>query len=315
MTLLAPAPITAQQSSQPDTGFVTGADGVRLYYQRLGTGREVLIVPGRLFLADDLAPLARHHTLILYDMRNRGRSSRVADSSLITIQKDVEDLEAVRQHFGVRKFTPLGYSYLGLMVVIYAMDHPDRVTRIVQLGPVPRKFSTQYPSSLVYRDSVPVPDSASAARIDSLERTDYARSHPQEFCEEARRVNQVRLVGNPAKVNRLANPCAMPNEWPVNLERHFRHHFGGVQQLNLSRDAVARVRVPVLTIHGTHDRNAPYAAGREWALTLPQARLLTIEGAAHQVTADAPEIVLPAIDAFMAGKWPAGAERITRLER
>ena len=50
--------------------------------------------------------------------------------------------------------------------------------------------------------------------------------------------------------------------------------------------------MPVLTIHGTWDRNAPYAAGREWALTLPNARLITVEGAAHQVTADAPEIVV-----------------------
>ena len=40
---------------------------------------------------------------------------------------------------------------------------------------------------------------------------------------------------------------------------------------------MARVRAPVLTIHGTWDRNAPYAGGREWALTLPDARLITVE--------------------------------------
>ena len=42
----------------------------------------------------------------------------------------------------------MGYSYLGFMVVLYAMDHPDRVERLVQLGPVPRKFGTEYPASL-----------------------------------------------------------------------------------------------------------------------------------------------------------------------
>jgi proline iminopeptidase len=313
---LASRPASGQSAiARPDTGSVTGADGVRLFYQKMGTGGEILIVPGRLFLAENLTPLARRHTLILYDMRNRGRSASVADNNLLTIQKDVQDLEAVRRHFGVKKFTPVGFSYLGLMVVMYAMDHPDRVNRIVQLGPVPRKFDTEYPSSLRYRDTVPVPDAAAAARIDSLKRSGYARSHPREFCEAERQVNQVRLVGDPAKAGRLQNPCDMSNEWPVNLERHFQHHFAGVQQLDLSREAVARVRVPVLTIHGTHDRNAPYAAGREWALTLPNARLLTIEGAAHQVTADAPEIVLPAIDVFLTGKWPDGVERVTALER
>jgi proline iminopeptidase len=299
----------------PDSGWVAGPDGVRLYYEKIGTGPRTIIVPGRLFLARDLAPLGERHTLILYDMRNRGRSSRVEDGNLLTIQKDVEDLEAVRRHFRVGRFVPVGYSYLGFMVVLYAMDHPDRVDRLVQLGPVPRKFGTEYPASLLHTDSVPVVDSTTAARMDSLERSGWAREHPKEFCEESRRAFEVRLVGDPSKAAGLMNPCEMPNEWPVNLERHFEHHFGAVQRLDVPTESVARVRVPVLTIHGTWDRNAPYASGREWALTLPNARLITVERAGHQVTADAPEVVIPAIETFVAGRWPERAEKITSLER
>ena len=92
----------------PDTGWIAGPDGVRLYYERIGSGPRTLIVPGRLFLARDLAPLGERHTVILYDMRNRGRSSRVEDGRLLTIGKDVEDLEAVRRHFGVERFVPSG---------------------------------------------------------------------------------------------------------------------------------------------------------------------------------------------------------------
>ena len=106
-------------------------------------------------------------------------------------------------------------------------------------------------------------------------------------------------------------PATCRTSGPANLARHFEHHFGAVQRLDVPREAVMKVRVPVLTIHGTWDRNAPYAAGREWALTLPNARLLTIEGAAHQLTPDAPDIVLPAIDDFVDGRWPDGAERVT----
>jgi pimeloyl-ACP methyl ester carboxylesterase len=298
----------------PDSGWIAGPDGVRLYYEKVGSGAKTIIVPGRLFLARELAPLAERHTLILYDMRNRGRSSRVEDGKLITIQKDVEDLDAVRRHFGVERFVPVGYSYLGLMVVLYAIEHPERVERLVQLGPVPRKFGTEYPVSLLHRDSVPVVSPAALARLDSLERAGWMTERPREFCEESR-VTAVRLVGDPGKAASLADPCDMPNEWPVHLRRHFDHHFAGVQQLDLAAATVSRVRVPVLTIHGTWDRNAPYAAGREWALTLPDARLLTVERAAHQVVTDAPEVVLPAIDEFVAGRWPPGAEKITTLER
>lgn len=298
----------------PDTGWIAGPDGVRLYYERIGSGPRTLIVPGRLFLARDLAPLGERHTVILYDMRNRGRSSRVEDGRLLTIGKDVEDLEAVRRHFGVERFVPIGYSYLGLMVVLYALDHPDRVERLVQLGPVPREFGTEYPASLVHRDSAPVVSPAAAARLDSLERAGWAADHPREFCEESR-VTAVRLVGDPAKAAKLPNLCDMPNEWPVNFRRHLEHHFADVQRLDLPRGALKRVRMPVLTVHGTWDRNAPYAAGREWALSLPDARLLTVERAAHQVVTDAPEVVLPAIEQFVGGRWPAGAEKVRSLER
>jgi len=298
----------------PDSGWIAGPDGVRLYYEKLGSGAGTIIVPGRLFLSRELAPLGEHHTLILYDMRNRGRSSRVEDGRLITIEKDVEDLEAIRRHFGVERFVPVGFSYLGLMVVLYAIEHPGRVERLVQLGPVPRKFGTEYPASLLHRDSVPVPDPAVLARLDSLERAGWPSRHPREFCEESRAL-EVRLVGDPAKAKSLADQCDMPNEWPVNLRRHFEHHFAGVQRLDVPREAVARVRVPVLTIHGTWDRNAPYAAGREWALTLPDARLITVERAAHQVLVDAPDLVVPAIDEFVSGRWPARAEKVRSLER
>jgi len=299
----------------PDTGFVEGPDGARLYYERVGTGRPTLIVPGRLFLARDLAPLARGHTVIVYDMRNRGRSSRVEDGNLLTIQKDVEDLEAVRRHFGVDRFVPVGYSYLGFMVVLYAMAHPERVERLVQLGPVPRRFGTRYPESLTHVDTVPVVDSAAAARIDSLERTEWARTHQRELCEESWSVFSRRLVGHPDRAGRLPNPCDMENEWPASLGRHLEHHFGAIQHLDIPWEQLGKVKAPVLTIHGTWDRNAPYAGGREWAMMLPNARLVTVEGAAHQLTVDAPEIVLPAIEEFVSGRWPRKAERVTRLER
>jgi pimeloyl-ACP methyl ester carboxylesterase len=124
------------------------------------------------------------------------------------------------------------------------------------------------------------------------------------------------LVGNPANVDKLGRGvCDMPNEWPVNLTRHFQYNFASVQQLNVSQADVAKVSIPVLTIHGTRDRNAPYGAGREWALMLPNARLLTIEGAAHQSFAEFPEIVFPAIRTFLSGSWPAKAEKVISLNK
>src|SRR5262245_35883950 len=125
-------------------GFVTTDDGVQLYYVKAGQGAQTVILPARLFTFDDFRWLAERYTLISYDMRNRGKSSHVEDLAKISIQADVADLEAIRRHFGVEQFYTIGYSYLGLMVVLYALDHPQRVERLVQLGPVPLKFGTAY---------------------------------------------------------------------------------------------------------------------------------------------------------------------------
>ena len=81
-------------------------------------------------------------------------------------------------------------------------------------------------------------------------------------------------------------------------------------RLDIPWSTFAKVAMPVLTIHGTRDRNAPYGAGREWASHLPVARLLTIPGAAHMPWIDQPDLVFRAIDTFLKGQWPAGAELV-----
>ncbi len=73
---------------------------------------------------------------------------------------------------------------------------------------------------------------------------------------------------------------------------------------------VATVTCPVLIVHGSHDRSAPYAAGRAWAARLPNARLLTVPDVAHAPWIEAPGLVIPALQGFLDGAWPAAAERV-----
>jgi pimeloyl-ACP methyl ester carboxylesterase len=77
------------------------------------------------------------------------------------------------------------------------------------------------------------------------------------------------------------------------------HIMPSLRQLSISDDDMARVTVPVLTIHGTHDRSAPYGGGREWAARLPNARLVTVERAGHAPWIEAPDAVVSAIDEFL----------------
>ena len=300
-------------------GYISTDDGTRLFYQKVGNGKQAVIIPAALFLFDDFRNLAKGRTLIFYDMRGRGRSDVLTDeqrSRIVSIHHDVKDVERIRQHFKLEKFSLIGYSYLGLMTVMYAMEYPGRVERIVQLGPVPLKFGTQYPSNLTNTDKLADigADPLEVANVEKLLADGYDKLNPKDFCEKLWSVQRYRLVGNPANVDRLGNGlCDLTNELPVNLTKHFQYSFVSVQKLDIPKADVAKVKIPVLTIHGTKDRNAFYGSGREWATILPNGRLLTIAGAAHQSWADAPDILLPAVDMFLNGKWPEKAEKITSV--
>ena len=305
---IAAAPAAAQSVEE---GFLQTHDGLKIFYQKVGSGPQVVILPGALFLFDDFQALARGRTLIFYDMRNRGRSQTVEDAAAITIENDVRDLEAVRQRFGAEKFSAVGYSYLGLMVVLYAIEHPERIERLVQVGAVPLKWDTEYPPELRGPDWMSAMDPEKVAELRKLREENFHVREPKAYCEKEWAVTRFTLVGDPAHVERLGRgQCEYENEWPVNFERHLQAHFAGsVQKLEVPRERVRALTAPVLTVHGTMDRNAAYGAGREWAALLPNARLVTVKGAAHQVWADEPA-VLGWVDEFLAGRWPEKAESI-----
>jgi pimeloyl-ACP methyl ester carboxylesterase len=87
-----------------------------------------------------------------------------------------------------------------------------------------------------------------------------------------------------------------------------------IQRLQLGADVLGPVQTPVLTIHGTKDRSAPYGGGREWARLLPNARLVTVDDAGHAPWIEAPEKVFGSISTFLDGAWPAAAQKVESLD-
>lgn len=297
------------QAITPEKGVIEAEPGIRLYYERFGSGPQVVIVPGRFLFNADVRPvLGPERTVIFYDMRNRGRSSRVADDQRISINSDVGDLEAVRRFSGADRVSVIGYSYLGMMAALYASKHPNRVERLVQIGPVPIEFGTQFPQDLAWKDANPVVPEEQLQEIRSLRERGLHVSEPRDFCLRSESLTRLRLVGEPSSAERIdvERRCSMANEWPVNLQRHFQAHFPTVQNLKLSREGLQSLSMPVLVLHGEMDRNAPLAGGAEWAMTFPNARLIVAPRAAHQVWLDH-KLTFSAVDEFLTGEWPDAA--------
>lgn len=297
--------LAAEKKPISEEGFITTPDGAKLYYQKIGAGKPTVLVPLHLFLYEDFKPITANRTVVFYDVRDRGRSSHVEDVSTITLPQDVKDLETVRQHFGADKVSLIGYSYAGMMVMLYTLEHPQNVDRVVQLGPVAMKWDSEFPGEDNRRDNAVVNEKA-WNELQELKKSGWGTQHPREYCEKEWNVMRVRLVGDQSKASQLTSSCQFENEWPSALQRHFGSHFESIKRLTISPEAVTKLQQPVLTIHGQKDRNAPYGGGKEWARTLPNGRLVTLPNAAHQSWVDEPNVVTMA-NQFLGGKWPAEA--------
>jgi pimeloyl-ACP methyl ester carboxylesterase len=291
----------------PREDHVTTDDGVRLFAQTVGTGASAVIIPNAVYLFDPFRHLTNGRTLIFFDMRNRGHSDHVSDSAKLHrgILQDVDDLEAVRRHFGFERIHLIGHSYLGMMVILYAMKYPDRVNRVVQIGPGQPFADRQYPT---HADAALVEISAKLADLQK----ERPPSATKEFCKKWWAVARAMFVANPADADRIAEWgfCDLPNE--LHLMKHWVENIApSIRSLSFTEHDYAKVKAPVLTIHGMKDRNAPYGGGREWARLSPCARLLTIADAAHVPWIEAPEIVFGAIETFLDGAWPDTAHPVT----
>jgi pimeloyl-ACP methyl ester carboxylesterase len=208
-------------------GFVTTEDGARLFFRAHGQGPQAVVVPNGLYLCDDFEPLAKGRLLIFCDLRNRGRSDPISEGSSRKggVFDDVIDLEAVRRHFGFAEISLIGHSYVGLLVVLYAMKYPSQVGRVVQVGPTQPFSAKQYPAHLTGADAT-LQDVFSRLAELRKQRDSF---NPEEFCRKFWSVLRQIYVTDPAHADRI--------DW-------------GRCDL-LSVDDLARVEAPVLILHGT----------------------------------------------------------------
>src|SRR5437588_169957 len=110
-------------------------NGVRIYTRRVGDGPPVVVLHGgpgahHDYLLPQYDRLALGRTLLFYDQRGGGRSPVPRDTP-VGWREHVADLEALRDLWGLERVTLLGYSWGGLLAVLYALEHPARIQQEV----------------------------------------------------------------------------------------------------------------------------------------------------------------------------------------
>jgi proline-specific peptidase len=290
-------------------GYVRVEGGLRLFYRIVGSGPDIVVISAACFAAADLERLAQGRTVIFYDQRGSGASDTDADESHIWTNYEPEDLEAIRQHFGLEQMLFIGWSYNGGVAALYAMRHPERLKRLILMCSIGPRSDAPYddPEARKRKAEARI-DPAGLKRLEEMRQAGLDIKDPVNYCREYNRVYRPRQMGRPETLSRMrSDSCIYPNAWPNNASEHWRKHFPPDSWKRDWRPQLASVKVPTLVIHGMEDL-IPLEASREWAAALPNARLLVIPGVGHFPHLESPEVFFPAVDQFLKGEWPEGAE-------
>jgi proline iminopeptidase len=287
---------------QATEGFVAADDGVKLYYVSRGSGDDVVVAPMAIYLEDHLAPLAKNRRIVFYDPRNRGRSD-AADLSTVSLDRQIADLEALREGLGIEKMALIGWSGLGMEIAVYAIRHPERVTRLVQISPTP-------PAASIMRESRGAPpnpvDPTAIAELDARAEAGEFDDDPAAHCRLWNALIYPSSFVEPSLAAKVPDVCDHPNEWPKNLWPYFGALLPGFGDYDWREDLKA-LAAPRLVIHGEEDA-IPVAGARAWTQGYENARLVLLSPAGHFPYIEQREATLGAIDAFLGGRWPETAQ-------
>ena len=283
-----------------DSGFTTQT-AVPLYWAAYGpAGVDPLLVlhggPGAHhdYLLPQLLELAQNREVYFYDQRGGGRS-KSDDREPITAQTHVDDLVAVVRELGLNPLTLVGYSFGGLIALLYAIAHSagtSPLSRIVIIDPAPvkRQYRTTFEAEFARRQAGP----EIGALREALESSGLRESDPSVYRQRRFELSVAAYFADPERAADLT-PFRV-------IGRIQQSVWDSLGDYDLTGQ-LARVDVPALVIHGREDP-IPLESSRDAADALPNGRLVVIEDAGHVPYVEQPRILFDAIEAFLAETEP-----------
>ena len=127
---------TAAYGSNPEAGQYAELNGIKMYYEIYGNGAPVLVIHGNgQSIADmqfQIAHFAKTNKVIVADTRGHGKSGLGTDH-LNYIQM-MEDYNALLDQLGVTGANIIGWSDGGILALLLAIHHPDKVNKVATMG-------------------------------------------------------------------------------------------------------------------------------------------------------------------------------------
>ena len=244
-------------------------DGVKIHYEIHGDGPPLILTHGysstSAMWREQIAPLSKHHRLILWDMRGHGQSDYPDDPNAYSEALTVADMAALLDVVGADRAIVGGLSLGGYMSLAFHLKYPERVRAllIIDTGPGYRK------------------DEGRAGWNANALKT--AERFETEGLGQLARASAERAVATHRDATGLAKAS---------------------RGMLTQRDArviesLPSIKVPSLVVVG--DKDTPFLAAADYMATkIPHAKKVVIANAGHASNIDQPGAFNEALTAFIA---------------
>lgn len=279
----------AERAPRQEVRFCTAADGVRIAYTAVGDGPPLVKTANWLnHLEYDwqgpiwthlLHAMAARYRLVRYDQRGNGLSDWDVDD--ISLETFVSDLETVVDAIGLERFPLLGISQGCAVSVVYAVRHPERVTRLVLYGGYARgRRRRGEPSEIAQADALLTLIREGWGQENPAYRQIFtSRFIPDATPEQARWFNELQRITTTAE-----NAARIR---------------GTLDDFDVT-GLLSQVRVPTLVLHCRDDAVQPFEEGRRMAAGISGSRFVALEGRNHLILEHEPA-------------WPRFLDEMTRF--
>ena len=241
-----------------------------------------------------LSPLADKLQLVYIDHRGQGRSAR-GPRETYTLDNNVEDMEALREHLGLEKIVVLGASYGGMVALTYAVRYPQNVSHLIAIVTASsHRFLDAAKKNMAERGTdeqkLVAEKLWSGTFADEEELRQYfdvmGPMYSMKFDPEKAMERRMRGIVSPDAIN---------------------EGFAGFLRDYDVTDQLYRITAPTLVIAGRHDWICPPEFSQLIASKIPNADFRIFEESGHSVMGDEHDDFIDAIRGFLVYQQPTSA--------
>jgi pimeloyl-ACP methyl ester carboxylesterase len=279
----------------PDEEGTLDRAGVGVRWESYGDGDPAIlfmptwsIIHSRCW-KQQIPDFARRHRVLTFDPRGNGGSGRPGDAAAYGEDEFAADGLAVMDAAGVERAVVVGLSLGAQRALVIAGEHPERVPGLVLIGPaleVGEQPGSEREAADRFMVDLGVDEGWERYNAHSWRR-DY-RGFVEFFFAQ--------VFSEPHSTKQIEDCVSWGLE--TDAETLIAAEVPGLSAARV-RELCARVRCPVLVIHGEEDAIVPHEIGVQTA-RLTRGRIVTFEGSGHCAQARDPVSVNLALREFIA---------------